>query len=129
MTRLLILCAIYWQSAMHGVDPRIVTAMCYVESSFRPAARCGQSVGLMQVNVAVWKDELKLDPKRMTEVGYNLDRGLDILCIYIRQTGDVWRAIHFYNNGPSGKYNNTNYVRKVKRVYKLIKGRASCHTW
>jgi len=26
MTRFLILCSIYWASAMHGVDPRIVTA-------------------------------------------------------------------------------------------------------
>ena len=121
--------SIYWQSAMHNVDPRIVTAMVAVESQFNPAARCGNCVGLMQINVPIWEKALSLDLYKLEDVDYNLEKGLDILCIYIRQTGDVWRAIHFYNNGPSGKYNNTNYVRKVKRVYKLIKGRASCHTW
>jgi soluble lytic murein transglycosylase-like protein len=129
MTRFLILLSIYWQSAMHGVDPRIVTAMVYVESSFRSNAVNRGCIGLMQVSLATWKLKLQLDESRMTEVMYNLDKGLDILQIYYRQTGDIWKALHFYNNGPSGKYNNTNYVRKVKRVYKLIQGRASCHTW
>jgi hypothetical protein len=122
MTRFLILCAIAYQAIMHGFDPRIIAAQVFCESSFRPAARCGQCVGLLQVNVPIWKDELRLDLGRLTEVNYNLCKGLDILCIYYRQTGDIWKALERYNAGY--KYDGRPYVRKVKRVYKLFQGRA-----
>ena len=99
MTSFLILCAIYWQSAMHGVDPRIVTAMVVVESSFRPAVVNHGCYGLMQVNYQVWRKALSLDLYKLRDVDYNLEKGLDILCIYIRQTGSVEKALHRYNCG------------------------------
>jgi soluble lytic murein transglycosylase-like protein len=122
MTRLLLLLAIYYASLAHGLDPQVVTAVCQVESSFRPTARCGQSVGLMAVNVPVWKDALKLDPARMTEIAYNLNAGTTILRHYLdKSKGDIWRALWLYNNGYKGK--NNKYVPQVRKAYKLLYGR------
>ncbi len=119
MTKFLILLSIYWQSAMHNVDPRIVTAMVAVESQFNPAARCGNCVGLMQINVPIWEKALSLDLYKLEDVDYNLEKGLDILCIYYRQTGDIWLALARYNAGY--KYDGRPYVRKIKKY--LANGR------
>jgi soluble lytic murein transglycosylase-like protein len=126
MTRFLILCAIYWQSAMHGVDPRIVTAMCYVESSFRPAVVNHGCYGLMQVNYQVWRKALSLDLYKLRGVDYNLHAGISILMEYYRQTGSIDKALHRYNCGY--KY-HSNYVQKVKKAMKKLYGREAWVTF
>jgi soluble lytic murein transglycosylase-like protein len=121
MTRLLILCAIYYQAICHGFDPRMVAAQVFVESSFRPRVVNRGCYGLMQINYMVWRKELSVNPYKLVDIDYNLCKGLDILQIYYRQTGDIWKALHRYNNGPSGKYNNRDYVRKVRKLYNHLR--------
>jgi soluble lytic murein transglycosylase-like protein len=104
-----------------GVDPQLVTAMVFVESSFRPTARCGNCVGLLQINYVTWRRTLRLENGRMLEISYNLRAGITILKHYYEMTNDVSRALQFYNCGPSGKY-KSNYVNKVKAAYKMLYG-------
>jgi len=117
MTRLYLLALIAYHSLMHGFDPCVVYAQAMVESSLRPSAVNGNCKGLLQVNVRIWK----VDESRILEPGHNLDIGLDILQHYYQRTGDVWMALHWFNNGPSGKHNNLNYVRKIKKILEVAK--------
>jgi len=123
MTRFIILCCLYYQAISHGFDPRIITAQVFVESSFRPAVVNAGCYGLGQVNYKVWCKALNLDRARMLEVNYNLDKAMDILTIYYRQTGDVWRALHRYNCGY--KY-HSRYIEKVKKAMRKLYVGASC---
>jgi hypothetical protein len=128
MTRFLILCAIYWQSAMHGVDPQLVTAMVAVESQFDPAAVAGNCRGILQVDCRVWGRVLNIDKERMTtDVNYALCKGLCVLRYYYNlRHGDIEKALNLYGNGYKYK---SDYVGKVRRAYKKLYGRASCLTW
>jgi len=114
MKRFAILCMIYWQSIAHGFDPRIITAQVFVESSFRPAAVNKQCTGLMQVDYGVWGKVLGVTRADLLDPWRNIDAGLRVLRIYYRETGDIWKALHRYNNGY--KHNNTRYVPKIKRA-------------
>ena len=97
-------------------DPVLLMGIMEVESDFNPKAVSGRGAyGLMQVNIGVWKDELDIDRRRVFDIEYNIDLGLQILKRYFLETGkNVIRALHLYNNGY--KYNNTAYVRKVNSV-------------
>jgi soluble lytic murein transglycosylase-like protein len=66
----------------------------------------------MQVSYPVWKDELNIDRRKLSQVDYNIELGLTILKGYLRETGgDVIKALLLYNNGY--KYANSNYHEKV----------------
>jgi soluble lytic murein transglycosylase-like protein len=121
MTRLYLLALVAWHSLTHGFDPRIIYAQAMVESSLNPAAVCRNCKGLMQVDVKVWGKALNIDESRILEPSYNLDIALDILQHYYQRTGDVWLALHWYNNGPSGKHNNRRYVEKIRAILEAIK--------
>ena len=114
LNKFFIISVIYLQAIMHGFSPKIIAAQVFVESSFNPAAVNGRSVGLMQVNLSVWKKELNIDESRMTEPFYNLNMGLKILRIYLNKTGNIWDALFMYNNGY--KHKNYKYVPKIKRT-------------
>jgi soluble lytic murein transglycosylase-like protein len=105
--------AVFNQSRKHGFNPYLVMAVIFVESRFnRHAVSKAGAYGLMQINYAVWKDELQVDFKRITQVDYNIELGLTILKGYLRETrGDIIKALILYNNGY--KYANTNYSEKV----------------
>jgi len=116
MTKFLLLCTIAYHSLMHGFDPCVVYAQAMVESSLRPSAVNGNCKGLLQVDTRIWGKALNIDERRILEPSYNLDIALDILRHYYQRTGCVWTALHWYNNGPSGKHNNRNYVKKIKKI-------------
>jgi soluble lytic murein transglycosylase-like protein len=121
MTRFLILCAIYYQAIVHGFDPRLIVAQVFCESSFRPAVVNNGCYGLMQISLATWKSKLQLDPKRLTEINYNLCKGLCVLRYYYDlRHGDIDKALNLYGNGY--KY-HSNYVQKVREAYRKIYGR------
>jgi soluble lytic murein transglycosylase-like protein len=121
MTKFLLLCTIAYYSLTHGFDPRTIYAQAMVESSLRPHAVNRNCKGLMQVDVRIWGKALNIDESRILEPSYNLDIALDILRHYYQRTGDVWLALHWYNNGPSGKHNNRRYVEKIKAILEAIK--------
>jgi soluble lytic murein transglycosylase-like protein len=102
----------------HHLDPRLVGAVVMVESSGNPAAVHARSrcVGLMQVNMRVWRGPLRLDQARMTEPAYNLRAGCEILRRYlVAEQGDVRRALRRYHGGRSWRY--------AERVLSVWEGR------
>lgn len=93
--------SVFIQSQKHGFDPYLVMAIILVESNFnRHAVSKAGAYGLMQINYAVWKDELKINFKKITQVDYNIELGLTILKSYLQETsGDILRALILYNTG------------------------------
>jgi soluble lytic murein transglycosylase-like protein len=105
--------AVFNQSRQHGFNPYLVMAIIFVESRFdRHAVSKAGAYGLMQINYAVWKDELKIDFKKIKQIDYNIELGLRILKNYLQETsGDILQALILYNNGY--KQNNGSYNEKV----------------
>ena len=105
--------AVFNLSRKHGFNPYLVMAIIFVESGFnRHAVSRAGACGLMQVNYPVWKDELNIDRRRLTQVDYNIELGLTILRGYLRETkGDIIKALILYNNGY--KYANSAYHEKI----------------
>lgn len=105
---------IYQKSNQYGFRPELILGMVKVESDCNPRAVSGRGAyGLMQVNFSVWKNELSIDKKRIFDIDYNIELGLEILKrYYVESKGNISRALHLYNNGY--KYNNLSYVGKVK---------------
>lgn len=106
---------VYHKSRQYGVDPDLVISMIQVESDFRAdAVSTAGAYGLMQINYAVWKDELSINSERLFDITYNIDLGVRILKHYLQVCrGDVMRALHLYNNGYL--FNNQAYKHKVTR--------------
>ncbi len=109
-----ILNTVYHKSAKYGFEPNLVLKVIKVESDFNPnAISYLGAYGLMQVNLTVWRDELKIDRTRIFDVNYNIDLGLQILRrYYLESAGNMKRALHLYNNGYL--YQNTAYASKVE---------------
>lgn len=91
---------------VYSVSPHLILAVAHRESNFQPAARSftrdGRPLayGVMQINLAVWQQELGLDPERMDEVDYNVQHGTIILKRYIEAAqGDTSRALWLYWGG------------------------------
>jgi soluble lytic murein transglycosylase-like protein len=105
--------AVFNQSRKHGFNPYLIMAIIYVESNFkRHAVSKAGAYGLMQVNYAVWKNELKINFNKITQVDYNIELGLIILKSYLQETsGNILKALVLYNNGY--KFANSNYFQKV----------------
>jgi soluble lytic murein transglycosylase-like protein len=105
--------AAFAQGRKHGFNPYLVMAIIFVESRFdRHAVSRAGACGLMQVNYPVWKDELGIDRRKLTQVDYNIELGLTILKGYLRETrGDMIKALILYNNGY--KYANDTYSEKI----------------
>jgi soluble lytic murein transglycosylase-like protein len=115
--------SVFNQSRKLSFNPYLVMAVIFVESRFnRHAVSRAGAYGLMQVNYPVWKNQLNIDFKKITQVDYNIELGLTILKNYLRETkGDVIKALILYNNGY--KYTNNNYQEKVfaSNFYKRAK--------
>ena len=105
--------SVFNQSRKFGFNPYLIMAVIFVESRFdRHAVSRAGAYGLMQINYAVWKDELKIDFKKIAQIDYNIELGLTILKNYLRETsGDILQALILYNNGY--KQNNNNYNEKI----------------
>jgi soluble lytic murein transglycosylase-like protein len=105
--------SVFNQSKKSGFNPYLIMAIIFVESRFnRHAVSKAGAYGLMQVNYHVWKNQLNIDFRKITQVDYNIELGLKILKNYLRETsGDILQALILYNNGY--KQNNSNYNEKV----------------
>jgi hypothetical protein len=109
--------AIYKVSQERDYDVPFLLAWGDTEASLRSNPRPWRPVkGIVQINYAVWRNQLDLDKHRMGDPYYNLHKGIDVLEVYLQQAdGDMERALFLYNNGPSGKYNNQRYAPKILR--------------
>jgi soluble lytic murein transglycosylase-like protein len=105
--------SVFTLSRKHGFNPYLVMAVIFVESRFnRHAVSKAGACGLMQVNYLVWKDELNIDRRKLTQVDYNIELGLTILKGYLLETkGDIIKALTLYNNGY--KSANSSYQEKI----------------
>jgi soluble lytic murein transglycosylase-like protein len=110
--------SVYEKSSHYGFQPELILGMMKVESGYNPRAVSRRGAyGLMQVNFSVWKDELDIDKKRIFDIDYNIDLGLQILKrYYLESKGNLKRALHLYNNGY--KYKNYSYVNKVESQFR-----------
>ncbi len=110
-----ILETVYRIAPKYGFNPELVLKIIQVESAFKPNAVSSRGAyGLMQVNLAVWQEELHIDKKKIFDVEYNIDLGLRILKHYYDLTkGDIKLALHHYNNGY--QYNNRAYVKNFPK--------------
>ena len=104
---------VFKKSKEYGFSPYLIMALIQVESNFDPfAVSSVGAYGLMQVNYAVWKDELNIDYNRIFEQEYNIDLGLRVLKHYYDEaSGNLFTALFRYNNGY--KYNNTKYNGRI----------------
>lgn len=121
--------AVYRKSHQYGFHPDLVLGIMQVESNYNPTAVSVRGAyGLMQVNLAVWKEELSIDEGKIFDIDYNIDLGLQILKRYLLESnGNIQRALHLYNNGY--KYNNTSYIVKVnKSLFSLNRNRNNITT-
>jgi len=104
---------VFKKSKKYKVDPFIVLALIQVESSFKPyAVSSAGAYGLMQVNYAVWKDELKINFNKIFDIDYNIELGIKIFKHYLKiNNNNLLKAFLMYNNGY--KYDNKAYPFKV----------------
>lgn len=92
---------VYKKSNEYGFNPNLVMAMIQVESGFNPNAVSSEGAcGLMQVNYAVWKDQLNIDYGKIFDKEYNIDLGLKILKHYYEKAnGNIFIALSYYCSG------------------------------
>lgn len=103
----------YKKAIEYDFDPNLVLSLIQIESNFKPFAVSSKGAfGLMQINYAVWKDELNINFRKIFDIEYNIDLGLQVLKRYYHKTGgDLLKTLHLYNNGYV--HNNEEYKYKV----------------
>lgn len=96
-----------------GLNPRVVAAVAFVESTCNPNARSKEGcLGLMQVSPKTWHYKAKdlLDPT------FNVTHATRILAGYIHRFG-LQEGLHHYNGmGVGCEACDAEYVGKVLRV-------------
>ena len=104
-------------SDSYDLDPVSILAVIAVESSFKPKAVNGSSVGLTQVLKRLHREKFKGgDP---FDIRVNVFAGMRVLsdCL-VKHAGSYTKAYSCYNGyGASG----AKYARKVSDTYKKIK--------
>lgn len=111
------------EAVEHGIDPAIIIAMAYKESTYRTDAigDSGKSYGLLQI-------QPKWHSKRMQKLGctdlldpyQNVVVGVDYLAEQLERYGTIEKALTAYNKGHyAGKI--TNYAKSILAKAEEIK--------
>ena len=115
-----------------GVDPKIILALIYVESSYNADSigDDGRSFGLMQVQRR-WHEERieRLNVIDLLNPYDNVKVGIDYLSELYEKYGDIEMALVAYNAGPTGAWEHwfskgiytSDYSRKVMEAAENIK--------
>ena len=116
---------IFAECEKHGIDPAIVIAMCYRESSYDAGAvgDNGRSFGLMQIQRRYHEERMeRLGVTDLLDPLQNVTVGIDFLAELLdRYDGDVEKALTAYNRGHyAGTV--TQYAVKVLEVAGELKG-------
>ena len=94
---------IFSECEKHGIDPAIVIAMCYRESSYNASAVGdeGRSFGLMQIQKRYHEERMeRLGVTDLLDPMQNVTVGIDFLAELLdRYNGDVAKALVAYNRG------------------------------
>ena len=95
------------EAEAHGIDPAIVVAMAWKESTYNPEAigDNGSSFGLLQVQPRWHSSRMeKLGCPDLLDPYQNVTVGIDYLCELVSRYGDLGAALTGYNQGH---YNGT----------------------
>lgn len=111
----------------HGIDPAIVLAMIYRESSYRADAvgDGGSSLGLMQIQPRWHSNRMeRLGCTDMFDPYQNVMVGIDYLAENLYRYGDIEKALTAYNRG---RYDGvvTQYAKNVLATAKQINNERS----
>ena len=94
---------IFAECEKYGIDPAIVIAMCYRESSYNASAvgDNGRSFGLMQIQQRYHEERMeRLGVTDLLDPMQNVTVGIDFLAELLdRYNGDVAKALVAYNRG------------------------------
>lgn len=89
------ICALY-----QGVDPELLEAMAWQESTYNPAAKSGSCMGCMQVHAKIHADRLTamgVTKEDLLQPFIGMAVGASLIGDHIRETGDLERALQRYN--------------------------------
>ena len=109
-----------YYGGMYGIDPDLIMAICFVESSHIPDAANGVCKGVMQVNTEMYKDII--ENKNITDIfdiDQNINCGAWVLYQYMQEDDDINIVLMRYNGDSTGlkKYKKTGeaseYAQKV----------------
>lgn len=93
-------------SEAHDIDPALIIAVIWEESSYKETAKgdSGNSLGLMQIQPKWHKERMdRLDCPDLLDPFQNVTVGVDILAELIdKYDGNISMALMAYNAGPSG---------------------------
>jgi hypothetical protein len=99
------------------LDPKLVASIIIVESRGNPLAISGsKSVGIMQIHVPTWKEEVDFTEMNPFDPEVNIEIGTTILAQYLKQYKDVESALVAYEG--SRNPSESEYVSKVMEVYR-----------
>lgn len=86
----------------YGIDPAIILAMAFRESSYTPSAMGdnGNSYGLLQVQLRFHRERMqKLGCTDLLDPYQNVTVAVDFLCELLNRYGDMGKALTAYNRG------------------------------
>ncbi len=116
---------------MYAVDPLLLYCIAQVESGFKTAAihynknKNGGIVsydyGVMQINTWWYSRLGQASWAALGDPCHNVKVGAWILAQNIRQYGDIWEAVGYYNAKTKAK--RERYIKKVSRVFQSLKSR------
>jgi len=120
------------EAKRNSLDPALLAAVIYVESGFyKNAVSSAGACGLTQV-VPKWTGGpesmfTKYTCKQLKDPKTSIRVGAEILSYHIRvyAVGNVDKGLCYYNAGTKcitkkGFYKRLGYVKKVKRIYRLL---------
>ena len=109
----------------YGIDPTVIFAMCYWESTYNPASigDQGAAYGLMQIQPKWHSDRMaRLNCSDLLDPFQNVVVGTDYLSEQLnRYDGDIGKALVAYNAGHY-KGTITNYATAVMALAEELRG-------
>ena len=101
------ICALY-----NGLDPELLEAMAWQESTYNPLAKSGSCMGCLQVHSKIHADRLKafgVTKEQLLDPYIGMAIGASLIADHIRATGDLELALRRYN----GSDHKERYARSV----------------
>lgn len=102
-----------YYGGMYGIDPQLITAICFTESSYNPYAENGPCLGIMQVNTDVHTDVMKNKCiSDIYDINQNINCGTWVLYQYMQEDDDIAVVLMKYNGDKTGlsRYKETGEV-------------------
>ncbi len=104
------------QAREKQLDPKLIAAIIVVESHGNPLAISGaKSIGLMQIHLPTWAEEMNFAEKNPFDPETNIAMGTSILAGYIKKYGDLKSALAAYEGSNSPDLSE--YPNRILEIY------------